>query len=378
MAEEIADILDRLDRDDAAAAALPGRGRGVPGGRAAARRVCATAAGTPRSLLWAHDVGARRCRRSTAADELRRRCPSARAAAGLGAGDARSTTGPGSCAAPSGWTRRPCGPARRPAAFRPDRRRPAGRACRRCSRPSCCCATGRPADGRGGGPPGAGRAARRRRPAERLDACSRPPATPRRRPRPPSRAGRARPDPPRLTVRSGRRPVARLRTARANTADAAVPLREARLTAVTVEQAVGPGVRTRRRRSRREEILEIAVGLFATRGYHGVSMDDIGAAAGVTGPALYHHFAGKEAMLGAALNPVSESLLAGGRARVAEHPDDAGAALDRAGRLPRRLRAGQPGRHRPAPARAGPAAGGAAPGDPPAAAPLRRGVGRAC
>jgi AcrR family transcriptional regulator len=82
-----------------------------------------------------------------------------------------------------------------------------------------------------------------------------------------------------------------------------------------------------RRRSRREEILEIAVGLFASRGYHGVSMDDIGAAAGVTGPALYHHFAGKEAMLVAALNPVSEGLLHGGRGRVAEHPDDPAAAL---------------------------------------------------
>src|SRR3954466_5770620 len=56
-------------------------------------------------------------------------------------------------------------------------------------------------------------------------------------------------------------------------------------------------------------------------------MDDIGSAAGVTGPALYHHFAGKEAMLVAALVPVSEGLLHGGKARVAEHPDDAGAAL---------------------------------------------------
>jgi AcrR family transcriptional regulator len=75
----------------------------------------------------------------------------------------------------------------------------------------------------------------------------------------------------------------------------------------------------KRRRSRRDEILEIAVGLFAARGYHGVSMDDIGAAAGVTGPALYHHFAGKEAMLAAALIPVSESLLAGGLERKAAH-----------------------------------------------------------
>src|SRR5258706_10533394 len=86
-------------------------------------------------------------------------------------------------------------------------------------------------------------------------------------------------------------------------------------------RGAGPAGQQPRRRSRRDEILEIAVGLFATRGYHGVSMDDIGAAAGVTGPALYHHFAGKEAMLAAALNPVSERLLAGGRARVADAPD---------------------------------------------------------
>jgi AcrR family transcriptional regulator len=56
-------------------------------------------------------------------------------------------------------------------------------------------------------------------------------------------------------------------------------------------------------------------------------MDDIGAAAGVTGPALYHHFAGKEAMLAAALIPVSEQLLAGGQARIAEASQDPAAAL---------------------------------------------------
>lgn len=81
--------------------------------------------------------------------------------------------------------------------------------------------------------------------------------------------------------------------------------------------------------SRREEILTIAVHLFATRGYHGVSMDDIGTAAGVTGPALYHHFAGKEAMLAAAITPVSEQLLTEGRKRVvdAQDPQEALAAL---------------------------------------------------
>src|SRR5258705_2955824 len=92
-------------------------------------------------------------------------------------------------------------------------------------------------------------------------------------------------------------------------------------------RGAGPAGQQPRRRSRRDEILEIAVGLFATRGYHGVSMDDIGAAAGVTGPALYHHFAGKEAMLAAALIPVSEQLLAGGQARIAESSDDPAAGL---------------------------------------------------
>jgi AcrR family transcriptional regulator len=96
---------------------------------------------------------------------------------------------------------------------------------------------------------------------------------------------------------------------------------------VTVDQQQRTGPPAPRRRSRRDEILEIAVGLFAARGYHGVSMDDIGSAAGVTGPALYHHFAGKEAMLVAALIPVSEGLLHGGKDRVARHPDNARAAL---------------------------------------------------
>jgi AcrR family transcriptional regulator len=95
---------------------------------------------------------------------------------------------------------------------------------------------------------------------------------------------------------------------------------------MTADQQVA-AVPAPRRRSRRDEILEIAVGLFATRGYHGVSMDDIGGAAGVTGPALYHHFAGKEAMLIAALVPVSEQLLAGGHQRIAEHQDRPRSAL---------------------------------------------------
>src|SRR5690349_25179617 len=96
---------------------------------------------------------------------------------------------------------------------------------------------------------------------------------------------------------------------------------------MTVDQRASTPPVQARRRSRRDEILEIAVGQFASRGYHGVSMDDIGAAAGVTGPALYHHFAGKEAMLAAALIPVSELLLASGRQCISAHQGDPAAAL---------------------------------------------------
>ena len=100
---------------------------------------------------------------------------------------------------------------------------------------------------------------------------------------------------------------------------------------MTIEQVDTPSAEVStapRKRGRRDEILEIAVGLFATRGYHGVSMDDIGKEAGVTGPALYHHFKGKDAMLVAALKPVSEGLLSGGHQRVQEHLGDARRAIE--------------------------------------------------
>ena len=48
---------------------------------------------------------------------------------------------------------------------------------------------------------------------------------------------------------------------------------------------------------RREQLLEAAADLFAGRGYHAVGIDDIGAAAGITGPGVYRHFASKQALL---------------------------------------------------------------------------------
>ena len=48
---------------------------------------------------------------------------------------------------------------------------------------------------------------------------------------------------------------------------------------------------------RRQQILDIAADLFAQRGFHGVSVADLGAACGISGPALYKHFPSKDAVL---------------------------------------------------------------------------------
>ena len=72
-----------------------------------------------------------------------------------------------------------------------------------------------------------------------------------------------------------------------------------------------------RRPSRREEILRAAARLFAERGSRAVGVDDIGAAVGVSGPAIYRHFAGKDAMLAEMLLRISERLLEGGTGCVA-------------------------------------------------------------
>ena len=79
--------------------------------------------------------------------------------------------------------------------------------------------------------------------------------------------------------------------------------------------------------SRREQILRAAARLFAERGSRAVGVDDVGAAVGVTGPAIYRHFASKDAMLAEMLLRISERLLAGGTAVVAAAEDDPSAQL---------------------------------------------------
>ncbi|WP_256939455.1 TetR/AcrR family transcriptional regulator [Arthrobacter sp. BF1] len=84
--------------------------------------------------------------------------------------------------------------------------------------------------------------------------------------------------------------------------------------------------RTQAKAERRTVLLRSAATLFAQRGFNGVSIEDLGAAAGVSGPAVYRHFDGKQALLGALLVEVSEDLLSGGRAVLNATHDD-GASL---------------------------------------------------
>ena len=52
-----------------------------------------------------------------------------------------------------------------------------------------------------------------------------------------------------------------------------------------------------------------------------MSIADLGAAVGVSGPALYRHFEGKDALLAEMLISISEHLLAGGQERAAASGD---------------------------------------------------------
>jgi AcrR family transcriptional regulator len=76
-------------------------------------------------------------------------------------------------------------------------------------------------------------------------------------------------------------------------------------------------------RPRRELLLQAAADLFSANGYHGVGIDDIGAAAGITGPGVYRHFASKQALLEALCNRALASILEGARGIPAKYEDPA-------------------------------------------------------
>ena len=91
-----------------------------------------------------------------------------------------------------------------------------------------------------------------------------------------------------------------------------------------------PDARNRRSKlksDRRLQLLSAAERLFAERGFLAVRLEDIGAAAGVSGPAIYRHFPNKESLLVELLVGISARLLAGAR-DVTARSSDAASALD--------------------------------------------------
>jgi AcrR family transcriptional regulator len=75
----------------------------------------------------------------------------------------------------------------------------------------------------------------------------------------------------------------------------------------------------------RERLVLEAARLFAARGFHGTSVEEVGSACGISGPAVYKHFSSKVELLGEILTGISDHLLEGGRAVVEASPDPAAA-----------------------------------------------------
>ena len=79
--------------------------------------------------------------------------------------------------------------------------------------------------------------------------------------------------------------------------------------------------------ARKQRILDAAAGLIAEQGFHGVGMVEIGAAAGITGSAIYRHFDSKSAVLVALFDDVIDVLSANTTAILAVDDDREALAL---------------------------------------------------
>ncbi len=86
-----------------------------------------------------------------------------------------------------------------------------------------------------------------------------------------------------------------------------------------------PAVRRPRSAETRARLLRSALSLFRERGYHGAGTNEIGAAAGMTGPSIYRHFATKDDLLVAAVLEGADQLAVG--AAAALHETDTSRAL---------------------------------------------------
>jgi len=71
---------------------------------------------------------------------------------------------------------------------------------------------------------------------------------------------------------------------------------------------------------RRTQLLDVARDVFAARGFHAASMDEIAEAAGVTKPVVYQHFPSKRALYVELLHDTRERLLTSLRAATGRAP----------------------------------------------------------
>lgn len=89
----------------------------------------------------------------------------------------------------------------------------------------------------------------------------------------------------------------------------------------------GTAYRRGRAGDRRTELVTVAAELFGRSGYHGVGVTDIASAAGITGPALYRHFASKEELLSEVLLSALDTLNALAREHLEGGTGDPGRRL---------------------------------------------------
>jgi AcrR family transcriptional regulator len=81
------------------------------------------------------------------------------------------------------------------------------------------------------------------------------------------------------------------------------------------------GKRAAQGRATREQLIEVATRLFAEHGYEDTSIEAVLGAAGVSRGALYHHFAGKDALFEAVVENIEDGITASLTAQVAAVPD---------------------------------------------------------
>ena len=119
--------------------------------------------------------------------------------------------------------------------------------------------------------------------------------------------------------------LGRARTGRATTSRTPAADPQDRATTGQAPATDAPVSRRTAKAARTDSLLNAASRLFADRGFHGVSIEQLAQAVGISGPALYRHFSSKGALLAEVLRDISQRLLDGGMARVsaAASPQDA-------------------------------------------------------